>query len=121
MLFCAAPAWAGEGLVCDDGHDVTVDLPVAGGVGLSLLGVTIKVGDQVWTMDPAVKGATLVTSVQSFAFPDLYAFDFADPNQEKIVARVRLLNAHEDGFVPVFAGTLQIAGVGDWAITCPVG
>ena len=114
------PAVAGEGLMCSGADGVEFHLPLAGGTGLDPLGAEIKVGGQVWTTDAQAKGATLITPAQSIGIDDRYYFDFADPNLEGIVARIRLFGA-TGGDEPAIGGTLAITERGAWAVTCDVG
>jgi hypothetical protein len=116
----AGPAVAGQGLMCSGPDEVDVQLPLAGGGGLSALSVEIKVGSRVWAYESEIADATIIRPAQSFLIDDRYYFDFTDPNLEGIVARVRLFRATglEE---PVFGGTLSITDVGAWPISCDVG
>jgi hypothetical protein len=120
FALAASPAVAGQGFMCSGPDDVTVQLPLAGGVGLSPLAVEIRVGSRVWASDSEIADATIISPAQSFHIDDRYYFDFADPNLEGIVVQVRLFAA--TGLdEPIFAGTLSITDVGAWPITCEVG
>jgi hypothetical protein len=117
--FVASPAFAGFNLMCS-GDGIEADFPLGGGVGLSLLGATITVGDAVWSTDPAAAGATLVAPHQSANIDDRTYVDLADPNYERIVARLRLFEVigYENG---VRGGVLEIVDVGAWPVRCDVG
>jgi hypothetical protein len=115
----AGPAVAGEGLICDGPEGVSVTIALGGGVGAAPLGATIEANGKTLATDAGV--GTPVVIAKAFAGESRYLYDFADTNQETILAEVRLFFAHVDGFEPALGGTLRVVGVGAWPIACTMG
>lgn len=114
------PSLAGFNLMCSSGDSVDVDFPLGGAVGYSVMGATIKIGERTWTTDETVTGATYIAAFQSTRIDDRIYIDLADPNYERVVARVRLFEAfgHDE---PVIAGFLEVVDFGAFTVTCDVG
>lgn len=115
----ASPAFAGFNLMCS-GDGIQGDFPLAGGAGYSLLGATISVGDRVWTTDATIPAATPVAGYQATTIDDRTYIDLADPNYERVVARVRLFEVmgYEDG---IRGGVIEVVDVGAWPVSCEIG
>ena len=113
------PSLAGFNLMCMAGDSVSAEFPLGGGVGYSIMGATIKVGEKVWSTED-VAGATRITGFQSTRIDDRIYIDLADPNYERVTARVRLFEAfgHDE---PVIGGYLEIVDFGAYTVSCDVG
>ncbi len=118
VFMTVSGATAGEGLLCEAvGAEVSVHVPLGGGVGLSPLGVELVIDTDVWSSDPARATKMVIVPSQSYGTETLMQMDFSDDNAERTVARLQLVVAYgEEG--PVFGGTLWIEDTGAWAVTC---
>jgi hypothetical protein len=114
----AVPAAATESIVCaSDDKAVSIDLLVGSGLDVvSIARATIEAGGKIWATDAT--GERKIAVGQAFENAEKLIVDFTDEGVAAIVASLRLFKASEsDNFVE--GGTLRLAGVGAWAITCP--
>jgi hypothetical protein len=114
----AVPAAATESIVCaSDDKAVSIDLLVGSGLDVAAIArATIEAGGKVWATDTT--GERKIAVGQAFEDAEKLIIDFTDEGVAAIVASLRLFKASEsDNFVE--GGTLRLAGVGAWAITCP--
>ena len=108
-----SPALATQSISCitDDGIggvELAVgSLPVAG-----IANAAIYYALDEWSM---ADGDIVVG--QQFAEGDLFIADFTDPNIERVMARLRLFSASENDIFAM-AGTLQMEGIGAFALIC---
>ncbi len=105
-------AQATSSISCHDGNGNGVDLGLGNVPGMAIISATV-VGE----------GTTLsmaddqISTSQAFADGESIRIDFTDPNLEGVLARVRLFQADEE-IDFVMAGTLELVGVGAYAVTC---
>ena len=116
----AAPALAGQGLMCDGPDGLHADVPLGGGPGLSVLSADIQVKGRRWTTDDKVAGATYIVVTGAAAVDDRMYIDFADANGSAVVVRIRLFQAGIEDLGAV-AGLIDIAGERAWPISCDFG
>jgi hypothetical protein len=113
----ATPSLATEWISCaspDGGASMDI---LVGDVGvLSIAGMTITVGEQVWATDPAYGPGDPTKVGQAFEDAETLRVDAVDDGYAKI-AELRLFKASE-GESYVHAGTLRIPGHGAWAVAC---
>lgn len=103
---CAAP----DGAASFDYLAGTLDV-------LSIVGMTITVGEQVWATDPAYGPGDPVVVGQAFETAEMVLIDAVTPEVDSFVAELRLFKATEgDGYA--YGGTLRIPGYGAWAVSC---
>ena len=113
----AAPAAATESIVCaSDDKAASIDLLV--GLGLDVVSIaraTVASGGKTWATDAS--GEQKIAVGQAFEDAEKLIVDFTDEGVSAIVASLRLFKASEgEDFVE--GGTLRVAGVGAWAVTC---
>ena len=113
----AAPAAATESIACaSDDRAASIDLLV--GLGLDVVSIaraTVEAGGKSWATDAT--GAQKIAVGQAFEDAEKLIVDFTDEGLSKIVASLRLFKASEgEDFVE--GGTLRVAGLGAWAVTC---
>jgi hypothetical protein len=116
----AAPALAGQGLMCDGPDGLHADVPLGGGAGLSVLSADIRVKGKRWTTDAKSAGATPIVAWSAAAVDDRMYIDFSDFRGETIVIRIRLFRAGIEDLGAV-AGLIDIAGERAWPISCDFG
>jgi hypothetical protein len=117
LLALAAPAEATESIVCAS-DDKAASIDVLVGLGLdvvSISGATIEAKGKTWATDQA--GEQKIALGQAFEDSEKLIADFTDEGISKIVAALRLFKASE-GEDYVTGGTLRVADVGAWAVTC---
>ncbi len=103
---CAAP----DGAASFDYLAGTLDV-------LSIVGMTITVGEQVWATDPAYGPGDPVVVGQAFETPEMVLIDAVTPEIDSFIAELRLFKATEsDAYA--YGGTLRIPGHGAWAVSC---
>ena len=103
---CAAP----DGAASFDYLAGTLDV-------LSVVGMTITVGEQVWATDPAYGPGDPVVVGQAFETPEMVLIDAVTPEIDARIAELRLFKATE-GDSYAYGGTLRIPGYGAWAVSC---
>lgn len=116
----AAPALAGQGLMCDGPDGLHADVPLGGGPGLSVLSADIRVKGRRWTTDDKVAGATYIVATGAATVDDRMYIDFADASGSAVVVRIRLFRAGIEDMGAV-AGLIDIAGERAWPISCDFG
>ena len=113
----AMPAAATESIVCAS-DDKASSIDVLVGLGLDVVSIAhtrIEAGGKSWATDAA--GEQKLAVGQAFEDAEKLIVDFTDEDVSKIVASLRLFKASEgDDFVE--GGTLRVAGLGAWAVTC---
>ena len=115
----ASPSMATEWINCSDaGGEASFDFLVGAVDVLSIVGVTISVGDKVWASDAAYGPGEPVAIGQAFETGDFILVDAMDPNVVNKIAELRLFKAAEGNAEPVYGGTLRIPGHGVWAVSC---
>ena len=118
----ALPAHATEWMDCGD-PTKTVSIRVLLGAMdvIAVNTVEIEASGAKWSTTPG-DGATVITKGQAFETADQIWIDMTDEQVNEIVARLRLFKAMDDGgeadAVPVIGGTLEMPGVGAWAMSC---
>jgi hypothetical protein len=114
----ATPSLATEWVNCaaPDGA-ATFDFLVGSVDFLSIAGLNISVGEQVWASSAAYGPGDPVVVGQAFENNDMILIDAVDEGMAARVAELRLFKSTEaDGFV--YGGTLRIPGHGVWAVSC---
>ena len=84
---------------------------------LSVVGMTITVGEQVWATDPAYGPGDPVVVGQAFETPEMVLIDAMTPELDSFIAQLQLFKATE-GDSYAYGGTLRIPGYGAWAVSC---
>ena len=103
---CAAP----DGAASFDYLAGTLDV-------LTVVGMTITAGEQVWATDPAYGPGDPVIVGQAFETGDAVLVDAVTPDLTQTIASLRLFKATEGDFV-AYGGVLTIPGKGAWAVSC---
>lgn len=115
LIALAGPAKATEWLNCSDGDKASFNVLLG---NMNVIAVdTIEVDAEGKKWSTRGGDATLITKGQAFETADQIYIDVTDSNVDAIVAQLRLFKASE-GEIYVSAGTLRVAGVGAWAVTC---
>jgi hypothetical protein len=112
------PAMATEWVHCSDANGAaSFDYLAGDGLDvLSVSAVTVTAGEKVWASDPANGPGDPVSVGQAFEDGDTVRIDAMDKDFVRI-ASLRLFKAAE-GETTVYGGTLAIAGLGAWAVSC---
>ncbi len=84
---------------------------------ISIVGMTITVGDKVWATDPAYGPGDPVSVGQAFDTGTTILVDAVDPDVTTKLAELRLFKTSE-GRTTATAGTLRVPGEGAWAVAC---
>lgn len=105
-------AQATSSISCADSNGNSVDLGLGSVPGMAIISAVIEAdGTQL-----SMVGEQLSVS-QAFADGDSIRIDFTDTNFEGVLARVRLFQTDEaDDYA--MAGTLEVIGVGAYAVIC---
>ena len=114
-----SPAMATEWVSCaSPGGEASFDY-LAGTLDvLSVAGLNISVGEQVWASDVAYGPGDPVVVGQAFEDAQTVRIDAMDEAMSTIIASLRLFKAsHEDGDT-AYGGTLSIPGHGAWPVAC---
>jgi hypothetical protein len=117
LLALAAPAAATESIVCAS-DDKAASIDVLVGLGLDVVSIsraTIEAKDKTWGTDQT--GEQKIAIGQAFEDTEKLIVDFTDEGVSTIVASLRLFKASE-GEDYVSGGTLRLANVGAWAVSC---
>ena len=118
-MLLASPALATEWVSCaSQGGEASLDYLAGAREGLTIAGLNISVGEQVWASDVAYGPGDPVTVGQAFEDADTVRIDALDGAMNAIVARLRLFKAEEGDSGPVYSGTLLVPGFGVWPVTC---
>jgi hypothetical protein len=118
LAFSAGAASATENIMCSSADDkAAVGFLVGTTPGLNPLSLTMDADGKSWATKPK-GGQTAILVAQAFSDDEGMKIDITDDNAEKIIARLRVTRAHDEGSEPVLAGTFMITGVGAWPVTC---
>ena len=115
--FMASPAAAAQWMSCTDAiGEASFDYFIADGADFSVSAVTVTAGERVWASDPANGPGD---PIQVGNFHDDVTLSFVDATDEarNKVAELKVFKATE-GETTVYGGTLRIAGVGAWVVSC---
>lgn len=118
MVFVASPALATEWVHCaSPGGEASFDYLAGDGLGvLSVVGLNVSVGEEVWASDVAYGPGEPVSVGQQFEDADTVRIDAMDGEFTKL-AELRLFKASEADAI-VRGGTLRITGHGAWVVSC---
>jgi hypothetical protein len=113
-----SPALATEWVHCASARgEASFDYLAGDGLGvLSVVGLNVSVGEQVWASDVAYGPGEPISIGQQFEDAETVRIDAMDKDFAKL-AELRLFKASEGESV-VDGGTLRIAGHGAWAVSC---
>jgi hypothetical protein len=116
VLALATPVGATEWIACN-AADAAASANILVGMldVISIAGANIEAGGKKWATDAA--GDAAIRVGQAFEDADTILVDFTDEGVSAIVASLKLFKASE-GDDHVSGGTLRVAGVGAWAVTC---
>jgi hypothetical protein len=115
LVTAAGPAKATEWLNCSDGDRASINVLLGNMNVIAVDTVEVEAAGRKWSTRGG--DATLITKGQAFETADQIYIDVTDDNVNAIVAQLRLFKASEgDNYVS--AGTLRVAGIGAWAVTC---
>lgn len=118
LVLSAGAAPATENIVCSSADQAAaMGFLVGTTPGVNPLSLTMDANGKSWATKPE-GGQTAVLIAQAFSDDEGMKIDVSDANAEKIIARLRVSYAHDEGSEPVIAGTLHIVGVGAWPVTC---
>ena len=111
-LMLTGGALATSSISCSDGTGNGVDISLGTVPGAAVIGARVFAdGDEFSMFDEQLSVS------QAFADGESLRIDFTDMNLEAVVARVRLFQADAlEDFV--MGGTLEVIGLGAYAITC---
>lgn len=84
---------------------------------LSIVGLNISVGEQVWANSAAYGPGEPVAVGQAYEDEHVVLIDAVDENVTTRIAELRLFKASE-GDATAFGGTLRIPGYGAWPVSC---
>ena len=115
LIAFVGPAKATEWLNCSDGDKASFNVLLGNMNVIAVDTIEVEAGGKKWSTRG--DGATPITKGQAFETADQIYIDATDDNVNAIVAQLRLFKASE-GEDYVSAGTLRVAGVGAWAVTC---
>lgn len=115
LIAAAGPAKATEWLNCSDGDKVSFNVLLGQMNVIAVDTIEVEAGGKRWSTRAG--DGTPITKGQAFETADQIYIDVTDSNVDAIVAQLRLFKASE-GEDYVSAGTLRVAGVGAWAVTC---
>lgn len=115
VIATAAPAKATEWLNCSDGDKASFNVLLGNMNVIAVDTIEVEAGGKKWSTRG--EGATSITKGQAFETADQIYIDVTDDKMDAIVAQLRLFKASE-GEDFVSAGTLRVAGIGAWAVTC---
>ncbi|WP_173932190.1 hypothetical protein [Chelativorans sp. Marseille-P2723] len=116
ILLAAGPAAASGAIECTtSGGEASASLTIGSLPVLAVVGAKLEAGERRWTIGG--DDAEGIAVGQAFRGIGEMRIDFTDPNVEEVVAEMRLFTATE-GRQSVTAGTMRIADVGAWALTC---
>jgi len=118
MVFSVSPALATENIICSSADQkAALSFLVGTTPGLAPLALTMDANGKQWATKPE-GGATAILIAQAFSDDEGMKIDITDDNAERIIAKLRVTRAHDEGSEPVIAGTLLIVGAGAWPVTC---
>ena len=115
LIATAVPVKATEWLNCSDGDKASFNVLLGNMNVIAVDTIEIEAGGKKWSTRG--ESATPITKGQAFETADQIYIDVTDDKVDAIVAQLRLFKASE-GDDYVSAGTLRVAGIGAWAVTC---
>jgi hypothetical protein len=115
LIAAAGPARATEWLTCSDGDKASINVLLGHMNVIAVDTVEVEAAGKKWSTRGG--DATLIAKGQAFETSDQIYIDVTDSNVDAIVAQLRLFKTSE-GEDYVSAGTLRVAGIGAWAVTC---
>ncbi len=119
LLTLGSAAQATETMTCSAEGDAASIVVLLGAMDvIAVVNASVKVGDKVWSTDRSGNGEVKITLGQAFEDDAQMLIDLTDENVNAIVARLRLFKGSEQSDFAM-GGTLTVAGVGAWAVTCP--
>ncbi|HEV7278043.1 MAG TPA: hypothetical protein VGN80_17315 [Devosiaceae bacterium] len=123
LLAClATPAQASMWINCSDaGGEASFDYLIGTVPALSIVALTVSVGELVWASDVAYGPGEPIAVGQAFEDEQMILIDALDPAMTERLASLRLFKAAEGDAPMVYAGTLHIPGHGAWAVSCAEG
>jgi len=115
VIATAVPAQATEWLTCSDGDKASFNVLLGNMNVIAVDTIEFEAGGKKWSTRAG--DGTPITKGQAFETADQIYIDVTDDKMDAIVAQLRLFKASEgDNYVS--AGTLRVAGVGAWPVTC---
>jgi len=115
-LALATPAGATEWIDCiADGDAASVNILVGEVAVIAIASANVEAGGKKWATD--AQGDAKIIVGQAFEDGDKMLIDFTDEGVSSVVASVKLFKA-SGGDRDAVGGTLTVAGVGAWAVTC---
>jgi hypothetical protein len=123
LLAClASPAQASMWMNCSDAAGAaSFDYLVGTVPALSIVALTVSVGETVWASDVAYGPGEPIAVGQAFEDERMILIDALDPAMTQRLAALRLFKAAEGDAPVVYAGTLHVPGHGAWAVSCAEG
>ena len=115
LITTAVPAQATEWLNCSDGDKASFNVLLGQMNVIAVDTIEIEASGKKWSTRAG--DGTRITKGQALETADQIYIDVTDDKMDAIVAQLRLFKASE-GEDYVSAGTLRVAGVGAWAVTC---
>jgi hypothetical protein len=116
LLMLAAPASATEWINCSaDGNAASADILVGMVDVISIAQAKVEAGGKNWATDAA--GDQKIVVGQAFEDSEKIIVDFTDEGVSTIVVSLRLFKASEEEDFAT-GGTLRVAGIGAWPVTC---
>lgn len=115
LIAAAGPTRATEWLNCSDGDKASFNVLLGNMNVIAVDTIEVEVAGKKWSTRGG--DATLITRGQAFETADQIYIDVTDDKVDAIMAQLRLFKASE-GEDYVSAGTLRVAGIGAWAVTC---
>lgn len=111
-LMLTGGAQATSSISCSDGDGNGVDIGLGSVPGMAIISAIVATGGTHLSM-----ADDQLSTSQAFSDGESIRIDFTDSNLEGVLARVRLFQADEaDDYV--MAGTLEVTGVGVYAVIC---
>lgn len=115
----ATPSSATEWVNCGDAQgEASFDFLVGALDVISVVGLTISVGEKVWASDVAYGPGEPVVVGQAFEDAETIRIDAMNENLMTRIAELRLFKATEGEAAAVYGGTLRIPSHGAWAVNC---
>lgn len=123
LLAClATPVQASMWINCSDSAgEASFDYLIGTVPALSIVALTVSVGEMVWASDVAYGPGEPIAVGQAFEDERMILIDALDPAMTERLASLRLFKAAEGEAPMVYAGTLYIPGHGAWAVSCAEG
>lgn len=118
-MLMASPAMATEWVSCaSPGGEASFDFLAGAMDVISVVGLNVSVGEQVWASDVAYGPGDPVVVGQAFEDAETIRIDAMDPAMIDFIARLRLFKAVSPDSADAYGGTLEIPGHGVWPVAC---